>query len=103
MENDYQKTQSDIKKMAATKNKTIQDLSRKKLSSMDIAGAMRDATLLVIAFPNNWEEKLDEAIRCAKYISLIKGYSFEFNLEKIKELMAEKSVKPVQNLDEKPF
>lgn len=68
------------------KQKSIAKMADRKLSSMETANVLNAAKDLVIAFPDNWKEKLDDVIACASLIVEIKDDSFLHPVEMLKKL-----------------
>ena len=69
-----------VEQMFDLKSKAIQKMAMNKDESIDRAGRLTNATNLVIAFPNNWQDKLKEIAKCARVMGQMKEDNFIENL-----------------------
>lgn len=65
-----------IGEMYEQKQKAIQKMAMNKDESIDRAGRLTNATNLVVAFPDNWREKIKEIAECAREMGKMKEDNF---------------------------
>ena len=82
-----------IEQMALDKNKAIakaqqvrKEMESTKSAQIKLLSVLNNATNLIIKYPD-WEEKLDEIIKCARIMEAMIDYSYKFKVDRLKELM----------------
>ncbi len=74
------KPEKSIGEMFSQKQKDIKQMAMNKDESIDRAGRLTNATNFVIAFPDNWQDKLKEIAKCARVMGQMKEDNFIENL-----------------------